>query len=99
MAKNTGSEKTIEDRLKEGVESECAGMCIKLYSVFFTGLPDRMLLFPGARIVFVELKSTGKKQSGRQQYVSKQLRALGFTVLVIDTLTDTEMLIDKYRPC
>lgn len=97
MPKNEKSEKVIEDRLKEGTEKECGGMCIKLYSIFFTGLPDRMLLLPGGVIVFVELKSTGKPQSGRQRFVSKQIRKLGFLVLVIDTLADVELLLNDYK--
>lgn len=85
MPKDISSEKVIEDYLRIRIENR-KGLCIKLYSSLFTGLPDRMCLLPGGRIFFVELKSTGKKQQARQKYVSKQLQKLGFNVVVIDTL-------------
>ena len=46
----------------------------------FTGVPDRMILLPGAYIIFVELKKPGKKERKRQLYVQGLLRKLGFEV-------------------
>ena len=52
------SEKIIERKLVEAVK-EKGGLCIKLLSDYFTGLPDRLCLFPGQKAIFVELKTTG----------------------------------------
>lgn len=46
----------------------------------YTGVPDRIILLPGGRVVFVELKAPGKKERKRQIYVQDKLRKLGFTV-------------------
>jgi hypothetical protein len=96
MPVNKGSEKLIEKYLKEMVESVCGGMCIKLTSASFTGLPDRMLIFPGGKIIFVELKSTGKKQSARQIFVNNQFCKRGVRVDVIDTLEAAAKIINEH---
>lgn len=79
------SEKVIERKLVEAVK-EKGGMCIKLLSDYFTGLPDRLCLFPGQKAIFVELKTTGEKPRKIQIFVHNKLKALGFRVEVIDTL-------------
>lgn len=77
-------EKLIERKLRESVK-ELGGIAIKFFSPWFTGMPDRMVLMPGARIWFVEMKAPGKKAKPRQDFVMKFLERLGFEVLVIDT--------------
>ena len=80
---NHTSEKYIERSLVKYVET-LGGLCIKLLTNHFLGLPDRMVLLPGGKIYFVELKSTGQKPRKIQALVHNKLRDLGFTVLVID---------------
>lgn len=87
------SEKDIERLLVRKIKNN-GGMCIKLISDYINGLPDRMCLLPGGRIVFVELKSTGQKPRKIQLYVHGVLRGLGFRVEVIDTLADVENFIE-----
>lgn len=79
------NEKSIERKLVESVKTK-KGMCIKLLCDQLIGLPDRMCLFPNGKIVFVELKTTGKKPRRIQVYIHNKLRALGFRVEVIDTI-------------
>lgn len=83
------SEKDIERLLVKKIKAN-GGMCIKLISDYINGLPDRMCLLPGGRIVFVELKSTGQKPRKIQLYMHSVLRKLGFRVEVIDTLAGVE---------
>lgn len=83
------TEKQIEQALKDHVKS-LGGLCIKLLPFQFAGLPDRMCLLPGAKIVFVELKAPGKTCSKLQMKVHKMIRDLGFTVLVIDSLENVK---------
>lgn len=86
MKKETvDSEKMVERKLVEAVKAN-SGMCIKLLCDQLTGLPDRMCLFPGHKIIFVELKTTGKKPRRIQLFMHNKLRALGFRVEVIDTV-------------
>lgn len=83
--KTVDSEKVVERKLVELVKMS-GGMCIKLLCDQLIGLPDRMCLFPGHKIVFVELKTTGRKPKRIQMYMHNKLRALGFRVEVIDTV-------------
>ena len=87
------SEKDIERLLVRKIKDN-EGMCIKLISDYINGLPDRMCLLPGGRIVFVELKSTGQKPRKIQLYMHEVLRGLGFRVEVIDTLAGAENFIE-----
>lgn len=87
------SEKVIERKLVELVKIN-GGMCIKLLCDQLIGLPDRMCLFPGHKIVFVELKTTGQKPRRIQTYMHNKLRALGFRVEVIDSVESAINFID-----
>ena len=92
MAKRIDSEKAVERKLVEMCK-ENGALCIKLLTYQFTGLPDRMCLFPGGTIIFVELKTTGEKPRKIQLSIHKKLRELGFRVEVIDTIEDVENLV------
>jgi hypothetical protein len=83
--KSIDSEKLVERKLVELVKLN-NGMCIKLLCDQLIGLPDRLCLFPGCKIAFVELKTTGRKPRRIQAYMHKKLKALGFRVEVIDTV-------------
>lgn len=83
--KTIDKEKVIERELVRLVKIN-NGMCIKLICDFITGLPDRLCLFPGGKIAFVEVKTTGKKPRPTQIYIHNKLKNLGFRVEVIDTI-------------
>jgi len=85
------SEKIIERKLVKKVK-DLGGMSIKLLSTHMTGLPDRMILLPGGKVFFVEVKTTGEKPRKIQLIVHEQLRKLGFRVDVIDKLEQVECL-------
>lgn len=89
MKKDETSEKVFERELSKFVE-ESEGMAVKLLSQFIKGLPDRMYLLHGSIVLFVEFKSTGKKPTKIQEYIHKRLQALGFPVLVVDSVESYE---------
>jgi len=78
-------ESLIEKALVERVKA-LGGMCEKFTSPSRRGVPDRIVTLPGGKIVFVELKATGGKLSVLQQRDHARRRALGCSVLVIDSL-------------
>lgn len=88
------TEKQLEHALKVRVKVQTGGEALKLFSASFTGLPDRMILMPGGRVAFAELKSPGKKPSPRQLVAHRFLQKLGFEVRVIDSLEGLEDFIN-----
>jgi hypothetical protein len=84
------NEKKLEKKLREKVKS-LGGLAVKFFVLSFAGFPDRIVLMPGAKVWFAEIKSTGKKPSPRQIAVHGMLRKLGFEVWVIDS---NELLSD-----
>lgn len=90
---NQESEKTLESRLRKEIEKR-GGKALKLLSQVHRGLPDRLILLPGGWVVFVELKSTGKKPTKLQEHCHEQLKALGFEVFVVDSTENLNQLLD-----
>lgn len=70
--------------------TEKGGLCLKFTSPGFRGVPDRIVLLPGGRLVFVEVKAPGKVPRKIQKTVHGMLRELGFKVAVIDSLEEIE---------
>lgn len=77
-------EKKIENHLVKRVRKE-GGEALKFYSQFSTGYPDRIVMLPGGRTFWVELKAPGKKPTKLQTEMHEKLRKLGQVVLVIDS--------------
>jgi hypothetical protein len=89
-------EKDIEKKLKKEVE-KFNGMCLKFSIPGRAGMPDRIVLLPGGRIVFVELKRPGKNLRPLQKKRFKQLRDLGFRAVKIDSVKSVGELLDAIR--
>lgn len=86
------NEKLLEKKLREEIK-KLGGMALKFTSPFYTGMPDRIVLMPGAKTRFVELKSLGKKPKERQQVVFAELQNLDFEVWVIDSREKLESFL------
>lgn len=87
-------EKQIESKFKLEVERK-GGLALKFTSPTMAGVPDRIVLIPGGRIVFAEIKAPGKKLRPLQFKRKKQLEALGFKVYVIDSYKAVETFIQE----
>ena len=61
------------------------GLAPKFISPGWDGVPDRIVLLPGGRMAFAELKAPGKKLRPLQVKRKRQLESLGFRVYVIDS--------------
>lgn len=86
-------EKTVEAALRKAVEDE-GGLCLKWVCPGHTGVPDRMILFPGGVIAFVELKRPGAKvkAGGLQEWWREKLAGLGFSCYEISTVEQAAQL-------
>lgn len=91
------SEKLLEKKLVKRVKEELKGWAIKLLATHITGIPDRMCLLPGGRIIFVEMKGTGLQPTKIQSRIHSRLRGLGFLVLVIDSSEKIEKFIRDHE--
>ena len=71
------------------------GMAVKFVSPGLDGVPDRIVLLPGRKMAFVELKAPGKKPRPLQEKRKRQLEAMGFPVYVIDGLDQIGGVLDE----
>lgn len=88
-------ESIIEQYMVKRVKA-MGGWAVKLISSNAAGLPDRLVLFPKGKLVFVEIKRTGGKPRALQAAAHRKLRALGFAVEVVSGKTDADNLIMQY---
>lgn len=91
---NKPLEKSIENILRKAVENE-GGVCLKWTCPGHKGVPDRMILFPGGIIAFVELKRPGAKvkAGGLQEWWRQRLVELGFPCYEISTVKQIQQLV------
>lgn len=77
-------EKNIEGYLRDQAK-KFGGRAYKFESPGNIGVPDRLVVFPGGRIFFVELKAPGKKPRPNQILQMRRLSDLECNVRVIDS--------------
>ena len=87
-------EREIEKKLVEAVR-KTGGICPKFISPGNDGMPDRIVLLPGGKAGFVEVKAPGKKPGPLQMRRHWILRDLGFRVFVLDDPEQAGGIIDE----
>ena len=87
-------ESTVEKYLVRKVKLY-GGMAIKLNPIGMVGLPDRLILMPGAKIMFVEVKRPGEKPRAIQIQIHNRLRNLGFRVEVVDNKEQIKEILEE----
>jgi hypothetical protein len=82
-------ESTLEQAVRKYIRS-IGGRCYKWVCPGETGVPDRICILPGGRIVFIELKRPGRKDgmSERQKKIMRVLQGLGCEAWRIDSMDD-----------
>lgn len=86
-------EKHLCDRVK-GLHGEA----YKFKSPNRNNVPDRLVLLPGRHIHFVELKAPGEEPTTAQVREHERLRAMGFSVAVLDSKEAVDRWIELRRP-
>ena len=92
----TPLERDIERKLVKAVNYS-GGMCPKFVSPGTNGVPDRIVLMPGGRMAFVEVKAPGRKPRPLQVFRIYQLRELGFAVYVLDCMEQIPEILKEIR--
>lgn len=79
----TQLEKDIEKKLRAMVERH-GGLCLKWVCPGWSGVPDRIILLPGGRVIFAETKRPkGGKVERLQKWWRERLQKLGFWAVVV----------------
>jgi hypothetical protein len=89
-------ESYIEKRLVQEVKKR-GGLAMKFVSPGLDGVPDRIVLLPGGRIAFVEVKAPGQKMRPLQLRRKEQLSDLGFKVYTLDNIEMIGGIIDEIQ--
>lgn len=89
-------EKMIEQKLVTAVKKH-GGICPKLTSPGFDGMPDRLVLLPYGKFAFVEVKATGEKPRPLQLVRHEMLQRLGFKVYVLDNKEQIGGILDDIQ--
>jgi hypothetical protein len=87
----TPLEKDIEQTLVKMVRKR-GGLCLKWVCPGWAGVPDRIVLLPGGKIIFVELKRpSGGVLSDRQKWWAKKLIDMDFSHWLIWSFEDLSL--------
>jgi hypothetical protein len=85
-------ESTLERRLVREVE-RIGGLAPKWVSPGHRGVPDRLVILPGGRVAFVEMKAPGKPLQPLQEKWARTLQGMGHRVYKLDSHDDIDRFI------
>ncbi len=86
-------EKAIERHCQNKV-IERKGISIKFSSPSNRGVPDRVIIMPGGKVGFLELKATGKKPTSLQRYWLNRMQDLGAVAGFADSTEAVDNFIE-----
>ncbi len=90
-------EKTIERKFAAALRARGA-MAWKFVSPGRQGVPDRIVLMPGGKVAFVELKTETGKLSPMQRATIERMRALGHDVRVVYGAQQAMEIVEELMP-
>ena len=91
----TITEKQVERNFVKAVK-EAGGLAMKFVSPGRVGVPDRIVLLPGGRAVFAEIKRPSGHLRKSQEAACREIRSRGFPVHIICSGADIEQFCDWY---
>ena len=77
-------ERDVERYLRERVK-QLGGRAYKFVSPGNNGVPDRIVMLPGGKLFFVELKAPGKETTALEDAQIDRISKLGQDVFVVDS--------------
>lgn len=86
-------ENAVEKKLVDGVKRR-GGKALKFIPTACKGMPDRLVLMPGGRAIWVELKKDDGVLSPMQIKRRKELGWLGFEVYVLYGVDDVREFLE-----
>lgn len=91
------SESSIEKKLRVML-LERGALCLKFVSPGNSGVPDRLVVLPGGRVVFTELKASDGSLSALQEWQIGRLRDLGAEVRVLRGAAQVREFVEEVLP-
>lgn len=89
-------ESTIEARLVRGVK-KLGGLCYKFTSPGNPGVPDRIVILPDGRTIYVELKTEIGRLAKVQQWQLEEMRKRGVDVRVLKGLDQVTAFLEEVK--
>ncbi len=90
-------ERDLERKLTLEVK-RLGGMCLKWVCPGNRGVPDRIVLLPGGRAFFIELKRPGRsKTDPLQEYWARMLRLMGFEARIVRGTEELEEAVKAFK--
>ena len=86
-------EKTIEKRVCDYAKSMGMGV-YKFNSAARAAVPDRMIIAPTGKIIFIEFKQTGKKPTGPQTRELSRLMKMNVPAFVVDNIETGKYVVE-----
>ena len=90
-------EREVEKYLVGRIEKEFGWPVHKFVPDQAPGMPDRVVLLPGSRVLWVELKTKGGRLSELQKYRHAALRHAGHEVVVVWSKEQADDLIEELK--
>lgn len=87
-------ESALERKLVLEVK-KIGGQAVKWTAPGRAGVPDRIILLPGGRVAFVEMKAPGKKMKPLQAWWAVRLMDMGHLHYVIDSVEGIQKFIEE----
>lgn len=85
-------ESTLEAQIVHYAKSKGC-LAYKFSSPSQRGVPDRMIIGPTGKILFLEIKAPGRKPTQLQRYELAELRTHGMPATWVDRFDDAKILI------
>lgn len=89
-------ESEIERKLGKEIK-KLGGLYYKFVSPNLPGVPDRIVIMPGGRVIFVELKTEIGQLSNIQKWVIEEMRQRGADVRVIKGWPAARAFLDELK--
>lgn len=90
------TEKEIEKRLTFNLKKEGC-LVYKFISPNNAGVPDRIVIYPGGRVDFIELKTLSGRLSPLQARQIEKLKRIGANVDIVVGLAGADAYLEKVR--
>lgn len=90
-------ESAIEAQLVRRVRA-AGGLCWKWVSPGTAGVPDRIVILPGGRTIYVELKTETGRLTEIQRHIHAELRKRGADVRTLYGLDQVKAFVEEVMP-